>query len=128
MPDEVEFNRSIQLAGNFYNIRLKENMGHPDFLGKYIEADNIAQKNKTIFVFESKQTREAEAINQLQNRTKSLKLFKTSYLKRKMFDDYDLVRTFYYSFKRKVISEFKPNGIKISNFKFNNLNELALFL
>ena len=128
MSDEVEFDRALNLARNFYKIGLKSILLHPYLPRQFIESDNISQKNKTIFIFEGKQTREAEAVKQLQDRHKSLKIFKSEYLKRNIFDNYDFIRLFYYSLKRKIISEFKPNGVKISDNKFNSLNELAKIL
>ena len=53
---------------NFKNVSvLKKYLIHTNSPGQYIEVDNLAQKNKTVFVFEGKQTREAEAVKQLQD-------------------------------------------------------------
>ena len=100
-----------------------------NFSGQYLETDNLAQKNKTIFVFEGKASKENVAVKQLKDRYNSLKIYKNDYVKMaNTFDDYDFVRLFYYSIKRRLISEYKSNGIKILSTKFNNLNELAQIL
>ena len=128
MSDETEFDKALILAGDFFNIKLKRKLFHPNLPGYFLEVDNLAEKNKTIFVFEGKQNREYSAASQLQERPKSLKLFKSEYVKRTAFSDYIFIRLFYYSFKRKVISEFNSYEFKIFTSQFLDLNDLANIL
>ena len=128
MSNEVEFDRALRLAGNFININLKFQLQHAFLPGQFIEADNLAQINETIFVYEGKVTRENAAIKQLQERHNSLKLFRIEYVKRGIFQDYKFIRLFYYSIKRKNIVEYSLNGVRFSSQKFYNINELAQLL
>jgi len=47
---------------------------------QFLEVDNLAQKDETIFVSEGKTKRENAAIKQLQDRYTSLKLFRLKYI------------------------------------------------
>ena len=128
MHDEVEFYKALKLSNSFYNLGINFILRHPNLPKQFIEVDNISQKNKTIFIFEGKSSRETSAIIQLKERYTSLKIFKNYYKKSGTFDDYDFIRLFYYSIKKRIISEFNFKGVKVSSNKFNNLNELALIL
>src|SRR3989344_157099 len=128
MSDEVEFYKAIKLAENFLINKLRVKIFHPTLPGCYLEVDNLAQKGKTVFVFEGKSINDGRAIRQLKDRNNSLILFNDFYIKICLVYNFNSIRLFYYSFKSQVISEFNINGNKIFTTKFNNLKELALIL
>lgn len=128
MADEERFDRALRLEGNFSNIDLRLEIIHPTIPGWLLEVDNIAQKGKTVFIFEGKSKKEKSALKQLILRYQSLKTHKKHYLKTKLFNPYTYVRIFYYSFKRKVFAEFSSSGNPLLRCKFENVNELAAIL
>lgn len=129
MADEEQFDRALNLAGNFNNVGLRILLRHPDLpIGSYIEVDNLAQKGRTVFVFEGKFNKEELAVKQLQVRFKSLLRFKDEYVRAGMLNSYSYTRLFYYSFKRKVLTEFNQAGNKIKSVKFTDIKNLAEIL
>jgi len=128
MGDEAKFYRALGLAGNFFNLQLLFYILHPTIPRSYLEVDNSAQRNNTLFIFEGKSNNEQGAAQQLRSRYLSSVMFRDSYIRKGLFAPYGEIRLFYYSFNQRVFVEFSSGGLRMTAQKFNDLNHLAEIL
>jgi len=128
MADEERFVSILGRSRLFKNVCCKTQILLQGYM-RYVEVDCIAQKRRTLFVFEgSSASPDERVIDQLKLRYQSLQSFKLSSVPGSGFEDYDYTRLFYYSFKRKVIIEYDKNGDMLQNFNFSDDAKLVTIL
>lgn len=128
MADEEKFDKALRATRVFDIIEINGSLIHPTLPNCFLEVDNIAQRGKSIFVFEGKAQKEDAAITQLLERYESLKDNKKDYIEEGSLNDYNLIRLFFYSFQRNLLVEFDSKGKSTSRFKFYDFKELVEIL
>ena len=128
MGDEGKFHRALDLAGSFIRLKLMFRLLHPTIPSAYVEVDNSAQRNNTLFIFEGKSNNEQGAAQQLRLRHLSCVMFHNVYVGKGVFVPYANIRLFYYSFNQRVLIEFSSTGARMNAQKFNDVNQLSELL